>query len=108
MTTPLANWKGKSGKQYKYWVHPLDASWKDVPGNYIFAKRTSGGWKAIYVGQTKNLKSRLPRHEERACATKHGATHIHAHSNLGGETVRKAEERDLILASRPPCNDQLK
>ena len=46
-------------------------------------------------------------HEKEACAKRHGATHIHAHLTSGGESIRKAEERDLILRWQPPCNEQL-
>jgi len=108
MTAPKVNWPGKSGKTYEYYVHPIGTAFVSKPGNYIYAASAGGKWKACYIGQTKDLKERLADHEKEACAKRHGATHIHAHVTTGGEVVRKAEEKDLILAHQPPCNDQLK
>jgi len=100
-------WPGKSGKEYQYWIHPINADFKDSAGNYIFAKETSPGrWSPIYIGQTNSLKTRLYDHEKEACAKRNGATHIHAHTS-GGEDARRAEEKDLITRWKPPCNEQL-
>lgn len=60
-----------------------------------------------YNGQTKNLDECLGDHEKELCAKRHSATHIHAHLTSGGESIRKAEEKDLILRWQPPCNEQL-
>ena len=101
-------WKGHSGKRYEYVVYGLNASWNNKPGNYIFAKRTASGWHAIYVGQTDSFASRLPNHNERGCAVRNGATHVHAHVNSAGESSRKFEEVDLIREHQPACNQQHK
>jgi hypothetical protein len=102
------NWQGKSGKQYQYWIHPIGTTFKEQPGNYIYAKETQPGhWKSLYIGQTKNLNERLEDHEKEACAKRQGATHIHEHINGNGEPARRAEEKDLVLKEQPPCNDQL-
>ena len=78
---PTILWIGLSGTQYKYWIHPIGASFKEEPGNYIFAKETQPGyWAACYIGQTENLDRRLGDHEKEACAKRNGATHIHAHT----------------------------
>lgn len=101
-------WLGQSGEEYKYWIYPIGFSFKKEPGNYIFAKETKpNSWSPRYIGQTKNLDERLGDHEKEVCAKRHGATHIHAHLTSGGESIRKAEERDLILRWQPPCNEQL-
>ena|SRR5208283_4218907 len=101
------NWPGKSGTQYKYWIHPIGTSFKEVPGNYIYAKETStGGFVPCYIGQTENLGNRLSNHEKETCAKKNGATHIHAHTSGDGDQTRQAEEEDLIFKWQPPCNDQ--
>jgi hypothetical protein len=101
-------WPGQSGKEYRYWIYPMGSSFKEEPGNYIFAKQTQPGhWTPCYKGQSNNLSARLENHEKEHCAKRHGATHIHAHLTSGGESVRKAEERDLIIRWKPPCNDQL-
>lgn len=108
MTQLKARWNGKSGKSYDYSVLNIDTGWKDLPGNYIFAKKGTSGWMAIYIGQTDSLKDRLPSHEKRICAVRNGATHIHAHVNQNGERARKNEEADLIKHHQPTCNDLLK
>ncbi|MFA5293773.1 MAG: GIY-YIG nuclease family protein [Phycisphaerae bacterium] len=102
-------WPGLSGKEYKYGIYPIGTSFKKEPGNYIFAKQnTQGYWTPCYIGQTENLDERLGNHEKEACAKRNGATHIHVHLTSGGESIRKAEEKDLIQKWKPPCNEQLK
>ena len=99
-------WSGLSGEKYKYWIHPLGTTFKALPGNYIFAKETSPDhWLPVYIGQTESLRDRLGGHEKEACAKRNGATHIHAHLN-SSKQARLAEEKDLILKWKPPCNDQ--
>ena len=100
------NWPGKSGKQYTYWIHPIGTEFKDEPGNYIYAKdNTPSGWAAVYIGETSSLKDRLANHEKEPCAKKNGASHVHAHTQSGGEPIRRAEEKDLIENHHPVCND---
>ncbi len=106
--TQTISWPGKSGKTYVYWIYPIGHGMHEKAGNYLFAKETKpGNWLPVYIGQTKNLDQRLENHEKEECATRNGATHIHAHLNADGEAVRKAEERDLILHWQPVCNEQL-
>jgi len=97
------NWPGKSGKMYAYEIIPVNASWNDVPGNYIFAKRNGSSWMPVYIGQTDSFSDRLPNHEKRPCAGRNGATHIHAHVNKNDQS-RLSEERDLIANWYPVCN----
>ena len=104
---PTIMWPGQSGKEYTYWIYPIGFSFKEEPGNYVFAKKIdSGRWSPCYIGETENLDRRLGDHEKEACAKRNGATHIHAHLTGGGEAVRRAEERDLIVKWDPPCNNQ--
>ena len=104
MATPDIEWEGKSGKGYGYWIYPIGTSFKDQPGNYIYAKEVQRGrWRPLYVGQTSSLATRLADHEKEACATRSGATHVHAHVS-GGETKRRQEEVDLIRKWTPVCN----
>jgi hypothetical protein len=97
-------WTGASGRRYEYNVYNIDSAWNDVPGNYIFTCRATNGWRNCYTGQTESFRDRFPDHEKRACAARHGATHIHAHVNAGGENTRKLEESDIIAKCTPPCN----
>ncbi len=100
-------WPGKSGTEYKYWIHGMETSFKDEAGNYIFAKETSpGNWTPVYVGETESLKDRLSNHDKLPCVKRHGGTHIHAHTKPGGQSVRRDEEADLIERWDPPCNKE--
>jgi hypothetical protein len=100
-------WPGASGKEYKYWIHSINTSFKDSPGNYIFSKETSRGyWTPIYIGETDSLKKRLSNHEKMPCVKRYGGTHIHAHTSSSDEKVRRAEESDLLAKWDPPCNKE--
>jgi hypothetical protein len=101
-------WQGESGRQYDYWVYPINTTFKDEPGNYIYAKRNSAGnWQAVYIGQTSSLSQRLEQHEkERSVISRGGATHILAHLSANAP-ARRVEESDLIRYYRPPFNETL-
>jgi predicted GIY-YIG superfamily endonuclease len=110
MSEPEIMWEGTSGKKYGYWIRSLYTNWKELPGNYIYAKETSPGSRKflpVYIGQTVNLSQRLADHEKEAEAIRRGATHIHAHTSSASEDDRLAEERDLIVKWSPPCNERL-
>ena len=98
-------WQGRSGIQYDYEVYDPAGNWNDVPGNYIFARLDqSGVWVALYVGETRSFNGRFSSHERWPCATRHGATHVHAHVN-STIAARREEEADLLAILNPPCND---
>ncbi len=102
--TPTIDWAGKSGKTYRYWIHPISTSFKAVAGNYIFAKETQPGyWKPIYIGQTGDLSERFDNHHAMPCIKRNGATHIHAHTQSDKQT-RLDEETDLVAKLNPSCN----
>lgn len=97
-------WPGLSGKDYVYQIYPIDTSFNDVAGNYIFAKESSPGkWVSVYIGQTSSFKDRFVNHHKQNCINRHGATHIHAHTNTV-EAARLSEERDLVNRWQPTCN----
>jgi len=105
MTEQTIMWPGASGKDYRYWISNMDTSFKEEPGNYIFAKEVSPNrWTPVYIGETKSLKDRLPNHEKLAFVKRYGGTHVHTHTTPGGEEARKAEEADLLEKWDPPCN----
>jgi hypothetical protein len=101
-------WSGISGEKFKYWIHPIGTSYKEVPGNYIFAKETSpNNWTPIYVGETDNLDRRLGNpneHEKLPCVRRHGGTHIHSHTSVDNSAIRRKEESDIRDKWNPPCN----
>ena len=106
-------WLGESSG-YTYEVLPANdlpfkAKFTEVtPANYIFAKRISGQWVALYIGQTDNITERMEsKYDGHICAAKEGATHVHVHAHkTDDEDARVKEEDDLIAQQDPPCNKQ--
>lgn len=111
MANQPVKWKGASGTAYDYYSDAIgEQTYRDVDGNYIFAKVVNGYWIPVYIGQG-NLPARLSSdHHKWDCIQRKGATHIHQHQNPK-EADRLAEERDL-LAGHPDaytpqgCNDK--
>lgn len=88
--------------QYTYWAYPINTTFKDEPGNFIYARRSPGGkWQAVYIGQTSSLSQRLASISAEETAIRSGATHILAHLNPD-ENARKREEADLNNTLVPP------
>lgn len=107
MAEEIIYWTGASGKKYKYLIYKIGTSFKDCPGNYIFAKETSpGSWKPLYIGETENLRDRLSDHEKMPCITRNGGTHVHAHVSPSDTDVRRVEESDLLDKWDPVCNKE--
>lgn len=99
-------WTGASGKRYGYWVYPIRATFRPMPGNFIYARQEEdGSWLPIYIAQTRDMHQRLEGHVGVETAMEHGATHLHAHFDTSGQSARCKEERDLIMRWQPPCND---
>ena len=102
------NWLGQSGKAYRFEVHPIDTTFRPLPGVYIYASQSEdGGWIPIYIAQTRDLHQRLEGHVKPEDAVANGATHLHAHYDTVGQAARCTEERDLVLRWRPVCNDAI-
>ncbi len=94
-------WRGGSRQKYKYFIAKLP--WRPAAnqdGNYIFAKKISGIWHAVYVGQG-DLQDRYDAALKEGCVTRKGATHYHRHLN-GLAADRRSEESDII-AGNPEC-----
>ena len=108
MTTTQAQtfkWPGDSGIEYQYWIYPIGASFKKVPGNYVFAEKTPAGrWTPIYIGETGDLSERFDHHHKMRCIKWNSATHIHVHTSSSDEKARRTEETDLIMKWNPSCN----
>jgi hypothetical protein len=94
MKYPQINWTGKSGEEYSYIIFPKGTEFKEIGGNYIFAKEAGSMWDALYIGEG-NLKIRTQDSEHLACAELNGFTHYHVHVNEN-ENERKSEEEDMI------------
>jgi hypothetical protein len=105
-TSTAVNWPGQSGKEYQYEVYPIDAAFRPLPGNYIYAMQSEEGqWVPVYIAQTRDMHQRLEGHVGVQDAMASGATHIHAHYCSQGQASRCNEERDLLLRWQPICND---
>ena len=103
MENEKANWLGESGKVYNFNVYSTDTAFKEIDGNYIFAKKTTAGWDAVYIGEG-DLKTRTQDEEHLKCAISKGFTHYHVHINQN-EELRKQEETDLI-GGNPECLEE--
>ena len=86
---------GVGGRRYEFQVYPWGIEFQELPGLYIFAKpSSSGGWTALYVGQTHNLEERvgvcIGTHHVFLDALNAGFTHIAVCPFQGRESDRKA------------------
>ena len=90
-------WDGESGKQYKFWIFPINHTFgANEVGNYIFAKREGSRWPAIYIGEGE-LQIRVAAAIREGCVTRKSATHIHANL-INSERARKEVESDILAA----------
>jgi len=83
----------------------ITVNWREVGAVYIFVRHYLGTWKMLYVGQTENLKERLPKHEKRKAALGLGFNQIHVFLE-NSEKARLAMESRLIKRYRPPLNQR--
>lgn len=102
-----AGWATSDGAVHVFEVYGPGTAWNRVAGVYIFAFLSGGKWYPLYVGQTDDFSTRLPKHERWGEAARRGATHIHA------RVVEQAASRDyleqkLIQDYQPPMNQQLR
>ena len=100
------SWTGHSGTRYPYEIFPLDAVFKPLPANFIYAQLSEdGSWTPIYIAQTRDMHQRLEGHVSVNDAKVSGATHIHVHYSTTGQSARGTEEHDLVLQWKPVCNE---
>ena len=105
----MSKWYGYSGAAYEYNDTPITFGGTggplgdSIPANYIFSRLVNGEYRAIYIGETKNLLERIRSHEKMPCIRANEATHFHYHYN-SDEYKRLYEEKDLTERYRPSCN----
>ena len=105
MSQPDIRWEGESGRRYGYWIHPIDAQFRKIAGNVIFARKTDKGeWTPLYVGETRDFDEGLADPDKEDCARRHGATHAHVHFSSPSWQIRRAEKEDLVARWKPVCN----
>lgn len=109
--TQLVIWHGASGTRYETQNDRIGATYRTIPGVYIFCRELSNGnWQPIYVGETDNFARRLTdelrQHHAWNCAVAFGATHICTLHVPGSLQERLNIETDLRHALNPTCNRQ--
>ncbi|MCW0217592.1 MAG: hypothetical protein OJI67_04640 [Prosthecobacter sp.] len=94
-----------------FYIYPIDHHWHDkFPAIYIMAKRISNGyWAPLYIGEAKDIGSRMADHERYDEAVRLGATHLHVcNMTYFSETERCKIEEGAIGYWNPPLNKQHK
>jgi hypothetical protein len=105
MAEPDIRWSGRSGRNYGYWIYPIDAKFRKIAGNSVFAKKDANGkWIPIYVGQTRNFDAGLADRDGENLAKMSGATHVHVHFSSPDEPRRIKEVKDIVEQWKPECN----
>jgi hypothetical protein len=104
------HWKGLS-QLYVFQLDPLRASYRPIPGVYIFCRDLGGGsFSALYVGETSSFQRRLTDelqgHHSLEAVLRLGATHISTLHVPGDLSQRLRIETDLRNSLKPPCNRQ--
>lgn len=75
-------------------------------GIFIYARKRSGEWQALYIGESASLSARLAFNEIAADALLSGATDIHVlRTDIDAKERRDLTDR-LILTNRPPLNEE--
>jgi hypothetical protein len=73
------------------------------PGTFLVAGRQNNRWQSLYVGETADLRSRVPGHEALPEALLLGATHVHI-LREGESLDRRAAADRLIFMYGPVLN----
>ena len=104
----------KDGNEYIFEFYPIGTRFRDIPGVYVFVKRTTnqhGVSKDIilYVGQTNSFKTRQihnNNHHKLLDAELEGVTHIGVLEILPEDKdIRRSIEIALIATYNPPLNE---
>ena len=104
-------WTGASGQKYIYTRYRADTQWNAVSANYICVKAvenslySSNRFDPKYIGETGNLKERLPNHEKWPCCNRNGVNEIHINTEAESPEERRRQEADLVERHAPQCNE---
>jgi len=106
--TPIftLEYKGISGKKYRFDFYDLKSDWYEIAGVYLIASYNpvQKTVTPIYVGETDNLRERITDHPKQICFTLHNASVLGWIWEKNPKT-RLDIEADLIASLKPPCND---
>lgn len=98
-------WTGKSGQRYTYTRYSADTQqWPTGSANYICVQVVRNNFYAKYIGETGNLRERLPNHEKWPCCNRNGVSEIHINQDAKSAQQRLNQEADLLAKHDPPCN----
>ena len=96
---------GSSSEKYDFTAYTTDTAFNEVGAVYIFTKRENSRYTPLYIGQTDNLKERIPNHEKWPCVRRNGVNSICVLSD-SSQSSRLQTESDLLDKRNPPCNAQ--
>lgn len=101
--------KGKSGTEYKFYIHKLPVNFKKTGGVYLFTKLLDDNktHKYIYLGITGDLSERFDDHHKANCIKREEASHLCAFTESNKSTRERIEE-DLLASITTKCNEQKK
>lgn len=83
--------------------HSINTNFNEVAGIYIITKDVSAINK-IDIGETENLKERIPNHERRNCWKNYNGTYLWFHHEKN-EKDRLEKEKKLRNYFNPPCGE---
>ena len=75
-------------------------------GIFIYARQVNKDWRALYIGESANLCTRLSFNEIAADALLSGATDIHIMQLDADATTRRDLAERLIATNRPSLNEE--
>ncbi len=75
-------------------------------GIFIYARRLNKDWRALYIGESANLCTRLSFNEIAADALLSGATDIHIMQLDADASTRRNLAERLIATNRPSLNEE--
>lgn len=77
----------------------INASFNEVAGIYLI---TNSDGTIVDVGETDNLKNRIPSHERRSCWARNNGINLYFHRENNQEQ-RLAKEKLFRVKSNPAC-----
>jgi hypothetical protein len=106
----VVKFRGHSGKEYSYLCYHVGEHFKELPGNYIFAKRVqSTGFIPVYIGQSENMGDHFYNScRSMPCIYHMGGHYVCVNYDNKSKEEREAEAWDLMTHWKPQCNVETK
>jgi hypothetical protein len=83
--------------------YSINGDFNEVAGIYVITSDSAAQHK-IDIGETENLKERIPNHERRDCWTRHNGIYLWFHLE-NNEDSRLEKEKKLRDCFDPPCGE---